>query len=193
VLTRCRIVEAAAGLMFTRGIASTSMDQVRAEAGVSGSQLALYFADKRALVRAVIAWQSDRVIEFNTKHGSVALDSFEALRDWADRHIEMQQALDFVVGCRLGALAGQLGACDELTRTELAIGFDRWTQVVRDGLEAMRARGLLCQGAPIEQLTTMLVAAHQGGALVAQAKRDVTPLREALDGALDYIASFAAT
>ena len=54
--TRDRIVEAAAGLMFRQGVAGTTTEQVQAAAGVSASQIFHYFGDKRALVRAVIAW-----------------------------------------------------------------------------------------------------------------------------------------
>jgi TetR/AcrR family transcriptional repressor of nem operon len=189
--TRARIVQSAAQLMFEQGIGATSVEHVRQAACVSGSQMTHYFRDKRTLIRAVIAWQTDRIIDFNTQAGATALDSFEALRDWADRHIEMQMARDLVIGCRLGGLAGQLGAYDEQTRLELEAGFDRWAQVVRAGLLQMRERAVLRADAPIESLTTAVVAAHQGGALMAQVERDITPLRDALNGVLDYIASYA--
>ena len=48
--TRERIVAAAAQLMFERGVAGTSTDDVQAAAGISASQLYHYFDDKRALV-----------------------------------------------------------------------------------------------------------------------------------------------
>jgi TetR/AcrR family transcriptional repressor of nem operon len=37
------------------------------------------------------------------------------------------------------------------------------------------------------------MAAFQGGLLLTQAARDVQPLREALDAALDYVESFTIT
>jgi TetR/AcrR family transcriptional regulator, transcriptional repressor for nem operon len=52
--TRARIVEAAAGLIYEGGVAGTTLDDVRATAEVSGSQLYHYFADKDELVQAVI-------------------------------------------------------------------------------------------------------------------------------------------
>ena len=56
--TRARIVEAAAGLIFERGVAGTSLDDIRSAAGVSGSQLSHYFAGKDELVQAVIGYQA---------------------------------------------------------------------------------------------------------------------------------------
>ena len=53
--TRGRIVDVAAKLMFQRGVAGTSIDEVRNTAAVSGSQISHYFHDKRDLTRQVIA------------------------------------------------------------------------------------------------------------------------------------------
>src|SRR5260370_27354595 len=56
--TRARIIEATAGLIYQRGVAGTSLDDIRSAAGVSGSQLSHYFAGKDELVQAVIGYQA---------------------------------------------------------------------------------------------------------------------------------------
>ncbi len=61
--TRQRIVAAAAELMFEHGVAETTLEDIRAAAGVSGSQVYHYFEDKQALVRAVIDYQVDAVLD----------------------------------------------------------------------------------------------------------------------------------
>src|SRR5262249_60349731 len=81
--TRDRIVEAAAGLMFRQGVAGTTTEQVQAAAGVSASQIFHYFGDKRALVRAVIAYQTEAVLAAHQPLLS-GLASIEALRAAAD-------------------------------------------------------------------------------------------------------------
>src|SRR5271167_868439 len=60
--TRQRIVDAAAGLIFRQGVAHTTIEDVRAAADVSSSQLYHYFDDKPALVRAVVDHQADTMI-----------------------------------------------------------------------------------------------------------------------------------
>lgn len=52
--TRVRIVDATAHLIYERGVTATTLDDVKAAAAVSNSQLYHYFANKEALVRAVI-------------------------------------------------------------------------------------------------------------------------------------------
>ena len=59
---RQKIIEAAAGLIYERGVAGTNNELVRKAAGISGSQLSHYFPDKESLVRAVLAWRADSMI-----------------------------------------------------------------------------------------------------------------------------------
>ena len=59
--TRSRIVEAAAQLIYERGVAGTTLEDIRSGAGVSGSQLSHYFAGKDELVQAVIDYQAGTV------------------------------------------------------------------------------------------------------------------------------------
>jgi TetR/AcrR family transcriptional repressor of nem operon len=60
--TKARIVAAAASLVYERGIAGTSLDDVMAATGTSKPQAYHYFADKDALLREVIKAQLGRII-----------------------------------------------------------------------------------------------------------------------------------
>ena len=56
--TRARIIDAAARLIYENGAANATFEDVRKAAKASGSQMSHCFADKRSLVRAVIAHQA---------------------------------------------------------------------------------------------------------------------------------------
>jgi TetR/AcrR family transcriptional repressor of nem operon len=190
--TRARIIEAAAGLVFERGIVGTSIEDVRRSAKVSGSQMAHYFQDKRSLVLAVIDYQRRAVLGFHTQPGLGRLDSFEALRLWADLNIEKLADQGGVGGCPFGSLAGELAEFDAEYRDEFADGYEQWAKLIRSGLAAMRRRGELRGDADHGMLTSVLLAAHQGGSLLSQTRRDSKPMRDALNAALDYVHSYAA-
>ena len=81
--TRQRIVDATASLTYAKGVEGTSLDDVRAAAGVSKSQLYHYFADKDALVREVISAQAAHVLAAQGT-ALTQLDSLAALRRWCD-------------------------------------------------------------------------------------------------------------
>jgi TetR/AcrR family transcriptional regulator, transcriptional repressor for nem operon len=191
--TRDRIVAIAAELMLQRGVAAVSMRDVRATARVSGSQLSHYFGDKQSLIRAVIAHQADDVVRKHQMPELEELDSFAALDLWARLNIESLEAHDCQGGCSYGSLAAELVECDPSMRSDLAVGFERWEALFRHGLTLMRDRGDLRPDADPDQLTYAIMAALQGGMLLAQTARDATPLRAALTSVLQYIRSYAAS
>lgn len=188
--TRGRIVAAAAELMHERGVAGTSIDDVKVTAGVSSSQLYHYFADKHALVRAVIAHQTDAVLDAQ-RPLLARLDSLEALRAWRDHVVGLQRGRHCQGGCPIGSLAIELADADPEARADLAAGFERWELAIRDGLRAMHGRGELGPDADPDRLALATLAAVQGGVLLTQLRRDTAPLEAALDALLDRIASLA--
>jgi TetR/AcrR family transcriptional regulator, transcriptional repressor for nem operon len=188
--TRARIVDAAADLVYERGIAGTSLDDVGSAAGVGRSQLYHYFSDKSELVRAVIAHMTDQVLDAQEPYLH-QLDSWQAWEAWRKLIVALQRQRDYG-GCPLGSLASELADTDERARQLLVGGFDRWEAAFREGLEAMRAKGLLRDDANTDALALNVLAALQGGLLLCQTRRHLTPLEVALDGALANIRATAA-
>jgi AcrR family transcriptional regulator len=189
--TRARIVAVASDLISERGVNNTSIEDVRRAARVSGSQMSHYFQDKHSLVQAVIANRLDVVLDFHTRPELGKLDSFAALRLWADLSVESLEA-DIQKGCAFGSLAGELVKVDPALRTDLAAGYQRWSRILSVGLVAMRRRGELRPDAEPAVLTSVLLAAHQGGSLLSQTRGDSRTLRDALNAALVYVHLFAA-
>lgn len=186
--TRDRIVEAAAGLMFRQGVAGTTTEQVQAAAGVSASQIFHYFADKRALVRGVIAYQAGAVL--TAQQPLLArLDSMDALRAWADLYVSIEEQLKYEGGCPLGSLGSELAETDAAARQDVERGFARWEEAIRDGLRAMYARGDLRRSTDPDALALALLTAVQGGLLMTKIRRDPAPLRAVLDVVLAHIES----
>jgi AcrR family transcriptional regulator len=188
--TRERIVAAAAELMFHRGVAGTSTDDVQATAGVSASQLYHYFADKRALVGAVIAWQTEAVVG-GQEPLFAQLDSLEALRQWRDLVVALQVQRACAGGCPLSSLAGELAEVDPAAREDLRAAYARWAAGLAGGLHRMQDRGELAAGADPDRLGVALLAAVQGGLVLAQVERSPASLEAALDTVLDHIANLA--
>ena len=186
--TQERIVAAASELIFDRGVAETTLEDIRAAAGVSGSQVYHYFADKQALVRAVIDHQADAILDTQGTHLD-HLDTVTGLRAWRDLLVEHQRTLECRGGCPLGTLGAELAEIDDAARMAVARGFGRWEGRIRDGLLAMHARGDLPAGVSPDDLALAMLAALQGGLLLAQVQRDPRPLAVALDAMIDRIQS----
>jgi AcrR family transcriptional regulator len=183
--TRQRIVDAAAALIFQRGVAHTTIEDVRAAAEVSSSQLYHYFDDKPALVRAVVDQQADTMIG-----GQETFDfsTLEGLQAWRDFLIEHQGEHDCSGGCPIGSLGGELAETDPDARAHVAEGFKRWEATIQSGLREMQARGDLTPDTDPDTLALALLAALQGGLLLTQIKRDAKPLEAALDAMIELVA-----
>lgn len=187
--TRARILEQAAELIYATGVHATNNEQLRRAAGVSGSQLNHYFPTKESLVLAVIAWQAERVLAFHRSERFASFEDLGALRDWADHYIGYERA--YQEGCTLGSLASEIIKSDLDVHEELTKAFDQWRDIFGNGLQRLQGQGRLGADADPTQLANLLLAAFQGGMLLAQVARDISPLRDALHAAIDHVHSFA--
>jgi AcrR family transcriptional regulator len=190
--TRERIVVAAADHVLTHGTAGTSLDAIGTATRTSRSQLFHYFPEGKAeLVRAIVALQGSRVLDAQRPELD-HLDTWASWKRWRDKVFAHYTANNGQHGCPVGSLAGEAAASDPQLRADIAAYFEHWHGYLRDGVQRMRAAGLLRRGADPEALATSMLAAVQGGLVLAQARGDLTPLGDALDTALAGLRAQAA-
>lgn len=183
--TRQRIVDATAKLIYASGAAATSLDEVCEVGRVSKSQLYHYFKDKDALVREVITLQANRILAAQSPPID-EIDSIDALRRWAKTVEDLHRATGGG-GCPLGSLANELAHHSDAARILLQEGFLAWTDRLARGFERMQSRGDLDSDASPSELAVAVVAAVEGGLLLAKTARSEAPLKRALDMALRYV------
>jgi len=189
--TRDRIVQAAAELIVGEGLAAFNMDSVRKAASVSGSQLAHYFADKRALVRAVIARQIGVVLHFHRQPRLGGLDSFDDFERWIDLNMRYLRRIGYFGTPTYHALAAQLAKSDDSTRDTLAAGYWQWIDLLQQSIRQMKVDGVLVADADPRQLALVIVSAHQGGGTLAFTYRAEWPHADATRFAVNYLRMFA--
>ena len=174
--TRARIVQEAAALIHERGVAGTTLDDVKA-AEVSGSQMYHYFPDKNDLVQAVIDYQADTIVN----HQRHMLSSANGIEAWRNMVITAAKRTKAKGGCPLGSLGGQLAESDPEARALIAAGFDQWAAAIGEALRSLHADGKLPPGIDPDDLATTLLATLQGGLLLAQVHRSARPFQTAVD------------
>jgi TetR/AcrR family transcriptional repressor of nem operon len=181
--TRDRILTAAAELIHERGVAGTSLDDVRAATGTSKSQLYHYFEDKSALVRAVVQRQVEVVLSPDDD-GLDDVSTLAGLQAWRDRIVGANSGSRCGDGCPLGRLTHELADSDDTSRTLLVDGFAGWQSRLACALRRIRDGGELRADADPDALALGLLGAVQGGLLLTNATRSATALAGALDLAL---------
>ena len=179
--TRARIVEEAAVLIHERGVAGTTLEDVKAAAEVSGSQMYHYFPDKDDLVQAVIDYNADGIVSRNRQ----ALGGANGVEAWRKMVIAAAKRTKAKGGCALGSLVGQLAESDPAARALIASGFDQWAAAIGDGLRSLHAEGKLPPGVDPDDLAITLLATLEGGLLLAQAQRSTRPFETAVNTLLD--------
>jgi TetR/AcrR family transcriptional regulator, transcriptional repressor for nem operon len=187
--TRDRIVHGAADLMYVKGVNATTLDDIREATGTSKSQLYRHFPDKEAVVRAVIALRGQQVIDRETDRLG-RFSSYSGLVRWRNALVTANALQGGAYGCALGSMASEVADHDEQARAMLADLFNNWEGLIAAGLRRMQANGTLKPGADPDRLAVGLMAALQGGYLLANAAHDVKPMEIALDLALEHLKSY---
>jgi len=186
--TRARIVAAAADLMYIQGVGATTLDDVLAASGASKSQLYHHFDGKDALVRAVIDHVGERIIQ-REREALGHVSTIRGLRRWRDALVQNNALRHGAYGCSLGTLASEVSDHDALARNALSQLFAEWQGLLAGVLERLQDGGALRADVSVDQLATGLMAALQGGYVLAQTEQDVAPMATAIDMALAHIES----
>ena len=187
-LTKGRIVELAAALMYQRGVSATSIEDILAASGTGKSQLYHYFSSKEELVAEVLRHQLQHVLQ---QQSLFHLDTWEAISAWLQAMVDMQQDQRSYRGCPLGSIASEVVDQSEPLRSQAADAFSRWESSLGEGLRTMQASGLLRDDADPDALAESTIAVLQGGYLVSSTKQDTRPMRNALAAALGQLKSYA--
>ena len=183
--SRERIVERAAELFAERGIAGTSLDEVLAAAGAGKGQFYHYFRSRDELAAAAVGHRCAQVVARLTQ----ALGGVSSLAG-------LEQALAaFIAGfeqmgmpaCLIGTLATEVAGRNESARRQAAAGFDAWEQLLAEALERMRQRGELCADTQPAKLATGLLASIEGGMVLSRMRKDIAPLRIAVETGLGQV------
>lgn len=174
--------------MRVRGIARTTLDDVIVAGGVSKSQLYHHFEGKDALVRAVIEHVGGQLIQRETEY-LARVSTFKGLRRWRDMIVQNNAVRHGAYGCPLGSLASEVSEFDAVAREMLNALFAAWQDLLADVLRRLQENGNLPVTADVDRLATGLIAAVEGGYLLAQTARDVTVMGVAIDLSLDYAES----
>ena len=112
-------------------------------------------------------------------------------RRWRRAGLQRVSLRNGAFGCELGSLSGELADQDDQARTDLDRHFGTWQSLLAGTFLRMRENGTLGADAEPDELATGLMAALQGGYLLAQTSHSPEPMRIALDTAFAHIRTFA--
>lgn len=190
--TRDRIVETAASLVRKHGVAATSLELVESTAGVGRSQMYHYFDGRDDLLRAMATSTASPVIEL----AAAALADVHSLADidtWFASLVTANAQTGSIGGCPIGSLVAQMAEHDNQTRKVFVDIFAHWEETLVSCLRRLQSSGVLRADIVVLDVAGAIMAAMQGGLLLAQVRRDPDQLRRALTGARAALNASAAS
>ena len=182
--TRAAIVSAAGQLIYERGFAATSLDDVLNACGAGKSQLYHYFGGKQELAAAVIDHQLRVILANQPRLGH--LESWEDFDAWAEELLALHAGPRGPQACALGSLVGELDE-DPVLHKEIKAAISVWESHFTHGLTRLRDKGQLRSDADPARLAAALMAALQGGLMLAHLRSDINPLHDALEMGLAHL------
>jgi AcrR family transcriptional regulator len=176
--TRERLTDAMASLLWERGYAATSPNDVLARAGAGQGSMYHHFSGKHELAVAAFRTSIDALLE-----GSSVLDGEGSPLDRLERYLGLPRP--GTKGCRVGRMTQdpQVVADPELLgmiADAFAVAASRWEQAIAEAVAA----GELPAGTVPADLARTLSAVIQGGYVLARAQGSQEPMDAAVRGAV---------
>jgi len=189
---RDRILEAACELIHTQGYHATTMDQVVDTSGLSKGTLYHHFSTKEVLAQAALdrffSLFSERIREAMERRAE-PLARLGALMDTV---VEIQQEIG-LLGCPLGNLALELSCSHEGFRQRLQLMLGMMSGEVERCLRRAARSGGLRPEVRVRRAARFVLAAIQGGVLLAKTDRDIRPLEDCVEEAKLYLEGLRST
>lgn len=177
--TRQRIVEGAAAEIRDRGVALTTLDDIRARTHTSKSQLFHYFpGGKEQLLLAVAEHEAEQVLADQQPHLG-ALNSWAAWQRWRDAVVDRYRRQG--QSCPLSMLMSEIGRSTPGAQAVTATLMQRWHDEITAGVRSMQDQGKVAGGIDAERSAAALLAGIQGGVGILLATGDLGYLEAALD------------
>jgi AcrR family transcriptional regulator len=183
--TRQRIIEGAAAEIRERGVAVTTLDDIRARTGTSKSQLFHYFPDGREeLLLAVARHEADQVLAVQQPQLG-ELTSWAAWRRWRDTVVSHYRGRG--QHCPLNVLISQLGRATPGAQAVVSEMLRRWQDEIEAGVRHMQTAGEVTPALDAGRAAAALLAGLQGGVVVMLSTGRIDHLEAALDVGIENL------
>lgn len=177
--TREKILDTAAGLIHRKGFGATSINDLLEATGLKKGSLYFHFSGKDALGLAILEKAREDFLTFLDSSLSGATPG-EKLDHFLGKVMQIHKKREFVGGCIFGNTALEMGDVESGFAGFIEKVFEEWVERLRSVVAAAQDSGEVASDLPADVLAGHMVAAIEGGIMLARLKKDGKPLRDAL-------------
>lgn len=187
---RLGIVCTAADLFHSRGLWSTTTDEIIEAAGIEKTEFHEHFKSKSELAGAVLRYYFERLAG-GMGPVKYELDSWEDLEGCLSSHLELQKKFKMTRSCPIGTLGNELKERDDLTREALTLILDLMLARLESFFSREKIAGRLSSTADVEQLAHFCVATIQGAMLTGKIRRNCACVENVFEDLLRHLKCYA--
>ncbi|MFC9250860.1 TetR/AcrR family transcriptional regulator [Amycolatopsis thailandensis] len=166
--TRQRMLDSAAELFHQQGYHATGLNQLVAAVGAPKGSLYFHFpGGKEQLAAEAIRQSADRLCDQLRAIVASSPDVITGIENVVDALAKSLEESDFQRGCPLATVALDASGDSEEIRRACADGYTSWHTLIAEALNTDKAA----------HLATVVLAAVEGGLLLAKTLHDTAPLR----------------
>jgi AcrR family transcriptional regulator len=183
--TRQRIIEGAAAEIREKGVATATLDDIRARTRTSKSQLFHYFPDgKEQLLLAVAEHEAQMVLQDQQPYLG-ALTSWAAWQRWRDAVVDRYRKQG--QHCPLAVLMSEIGRTTPGAQAVTAALMRKWHGEIAAGVRYMQLQDKVDARLDADRIAAALLAGIQGGVGVLLGTGDLSYLEAALDVGIESL------
>lgn len=166
--TRQRMLDSAAELFHQQGYHATGLNQLVAAGGAPKGSLYFHFpGGKEQLAAEAIRRSAERLCDQLRTVVANSPDVVTGIENVIEALATSMEESDFRRGCPLATVALDVSGESEAIRQACADGYTSWHTLIAEALDSDNA----------DDLATVVLAAIEGGLLLAKTLRDTAPLR----------------
>ncbi len=192
--TRRRIVGHATLLIYAKGYARTTIDDVIRAAGITKGSFYFHFSSKEELGYAVIENASSHILgRLREALGRQDLTPSGRIEAMLREVQSIVEAADCSRGCILGNLALETSNSHPGFREAIARAFRDWSALIASELEGMKEAGELPAGFDSAAYADFAVSALEGGIMMSKVALDPGPMRNSIALILEHFRMLSGT
>jgi TetR/AcrR family transcriptional regulator, transcriptional repressor for nem operon len=190
-VTRSAILDAAETLVYERGFAGMTIDQLLAKTGISKGSFFYHFKSREDLGEALAAHYAARdtgsLQKLMGRAERLATDPVEQVALFTGLVIEAIHEAHGVTGCIYGAYAGELQSVSGASREIVAQGFALYRDVLAKKFEAALATRKTLVPVTAESLADLFMTIYVGALLAGRATNEGDSLTNQLEHYRNYV------
>jgi len=178
-VTKNKIMKAAVQLIFRKGIEATSISDIVKEAGVAKGSIFFHFPDKQTLVSEALKQYENNFFIF-LEQSLTGNTPGERLINFFENVSKAHKERNYRGGCIFGNTALEMADKNEIFTGIVSNVFKKWVKNLEDVIEEAVKTGEIRNDIQPEVLASTIVAALEGGIMLARLGKSGEPLEKSM-------------